>query len=146
MQLCRRMLVLAALCGVALPGLAQGQTGLTTIQDTLFKADGTRFNGTLTIQWSTFDVVYIGTIVQQSKSVQVVNGNLYVQLAPNAGATAPANVYTGHYQSDGSQQFTETWTVPVTTRALTVSAVRTGTVSVTTGGSSSGTSGNSGSS
>jgi hypothetical protein len=74
MQLCRKMLALAALCGLAFVATGQGQTGLTTIQDTLFKADGTRFNGTLTIQWSTFDAVDIGTIVQQSKSVQVVNG------------------------------------------------------------------------
>jgi hypothetical protein len=146
MKLCRRMLALAALCGIAFPGTGQAQTGLTTIQDTLFKADGTRFNGTLTIQWSTFDAVNIGTIVQQSKNVQVVNGNLYVQLVPNAGEPAPANVYTVHYQSDGNQQFTELWTVPVSTQPLTVSAVRTGTVSVTTGGSTSGTSGNSGSS
>jgi hypothetical protein len=102
------------------------QSGLTTIQDTLFKADGTRFSGTLTIQWSTFDSNSIGTIVQQSKSVAVVNGNLQVQLAPNAGAAAPANVYTVHYQSDGNQQFTESWSVPASAQSLTVAAVRTG--------------------
>jgi len=135
MQLLRRMLALTALCG-----LAVCQTGLTTIQDTLFKADGTRFNGTLTIQWSTFDAVNIGTIVQQSKSVQVVNGNLMVQLVPNAGAQAPANIYTVHYQSDGSQQFAETWTVPVSTQALTVAAVRTGSLVVTATQGGTGTS------
>jgi hypothetical protein len=135
MQLWRRMLALTALCA-----LAVCQTGLTTIQDTLFKADGTRFNGTLTIQWSTFDAVNIGTIVQQSKSVQVVNGNLMVQLVPNAGAQSPANIYTVHYQSDGSQQFTETWTVPVSTQALTVAAVRTGSLVVTTTPGGTGTS------
>ncbi len=115
----------------AFGGLAWSQTGLTTIQDTLFKADGTRFNGTLTIQWSTFDASNIGTIVQQSKSVQVVNGNLYVQLAPNAGATPPANTYAVAYQSSGSQQFSETWTIGVSTTPLTVSEVRTGVLSVT---------------
>src|ERR671931_1566435 len=85
----------AALCGLAI-----GQTGLTTIQDTLFKADGTRFSGTVTIRWSTFDSANIGTIVQQSKTVQVTNGNLQVQVAPNSGAPAPANTYTVQYQSD----------------------------------------------
>src|SRR6266700_3101247 len=91
-------IIAAALCG-----LAFAQSGLTTIQDTLFKADGTRFSGTLTIEWSTFDSTGIGTIVKQSKSVPVVNGNLQVQLVPNAAAAAPGNVYTVHYQSDGSQ-------------------------------------------
>jgi hypothetical protein len=121
----------AALCG-----LAFAQTGLTTIQDTLFKADGTRFSGTLTIQWSTFDSTVAGTVVQQSKSVPVVNGNLQVQLVPNAGAPAPANVYTVHYQSEGSQQFTESWTIPPSVQALTVAAVRTGMI-VSSGGSAS---------
>lgn len=119
MRLGRIILPLAALCG-----LAWSQTGLTTIQDTLFKADGTRFNGALTISWSTFDATNVGTIVQQSKIVPVVNGNLFVQLVPNATAAPPANVYTVNYQSSGSQQFTETWTVPVSAQPLTVSAVR----------------------
>ena len=114
------------LAATAFVGTAFAQTGLTTIQDTLFKADGTHFSGTLTIQWSTFDATNIGTIVQQSKSVDIVNGNLYVQLVPNAGAQAPANVYTVHYQSDGSQQFTETWAVPTSSTPLTVADVRTG--------------------
>jgi hypothetical protein len=123
----RRILALAALCGLAL-----SQTPLTIIQDTLFKADGTKFSGTLTIQWSTFDASNLGTVVQQNKSVTVSNGNLQVQLAPNAGAPAPANVYTVTYQSDGRQQFTETWTIPVSGQPLTVSAVRTATYTTTT--------------
>ena len=125
------------LAATAFCGMAFAQTGLTTIQDTLFKADGTRFTGTLTIQWSTFDATNVGTIVQQSKSVAVSNGNLYVQLVPNATAAAPANAYTVHYQSDGNQQFTETWTVPASALALTVASVRTGMV--TSGGGGSGT-------
>jgi hypothetical protein len=120
-------------------GMAFAQSGLTTIQDTLFKADGTRFTGTLSIQWSTFDSTSIGTIVQQSRSVAVTNGNLYVQLVPNSTAAAPANVYTVHYQSDGNQQFTETWSVPVSASALTVAEVRTGMMT-TSGGASSGSS------
>ena len=135
MALGRKMLLLAAFCG-----LAWSQTGLTTIQDTLYRADGTRFNGTLTISWSTFDTTNIGTIVQQSTTVQVVNGNLLVQLVPNATATPPANIYTVNYQSDGYQQFTETWTVPVSTQPLTVSVVRTGTQ--TSSGSGGGGAGN----
>jgi hypothetical protein len=125
------------LAAAALTGLASAQTGLTTIQDTLYKADGTRFRGTLIIQWSTFDATNIGTIVQQSKSVQVVNGNLEVQLVPNAGVQAPANVYTVHYQSDASQQFTETWSVPASAVPLTVAEVRTGML-ISTGGTGTG--------
>ncbi len=138
MALGKKMLLLAAFCG-----LAWGQTpGLTTIQDKLFKADGTLFNGTLTIQWSTFDMTNVGTIVQQSTSVAVVNGNLLVQLAPDATAAPPANVYTVQYQSDGREQFAETWTVPASSVPLTVAAVRTGTQAASGGGTGSGSSGN----
>ena len=130
----RIILMLAALCG-----LAWSQTGLTTIQDTLFKADGTKFSGTLTIHWGTFDGS-LGTIVQQSKSVPVVNGNLLVQLAPNVSAAPPANVYTVLYQSDGREQFGETWTVPVSAVPLKVSQVRTGTITTSPGGGGAGNS------
>lgn len=123
------------LAATVLCGSAFAQSGLTTIQDTLFRADGTRFTGTLTIQWSTFDATNVGTIVQQSKSVDVVNGLLFVQLVPNATAASPANVYTVHYQSDANQQFIETWTVPASSTALAVAQVRVGTAAVTGGGS-----------
>jgi hypothetical protein len=137
MALGKKMLLLAAFCG-----LAWGQTpGLTTIQDELFKADGTLYNGTLVIQWSTFDVTNVGTIVQQSTSVAVVNGNLLVQLAPNATAQPPANIYTVHYESDGREQFAETWVVPVSTLPLTVAAVRVGTQAASSGGTGTGSSG-----
>lgn len=138
MALGKKMLLLAAFCG-----LAWGQTtGLTTIQDTLFRADGTLFNGSLTIQWSTFDANNLGTIVQQSKTVPVVNGNLQVQLAPNATAQPPANVYNVQYQSDGSQQFVETWTVPVSAVPLKVSEVRVSAQTTTSTGTGTGAASN----
>ncbi len=123
------IILVSVLCGNI-----SGQSGLTTIQDTLFDADGTRYNGTLFIQWSTFDTINPGTIIHQSRTVQVVNGNLLVQLAPNISATPPANLYTVLYQSDGDQQYSETWTVPVSTTPLKVAQVRTGSG---TGGSGS---------
>ncbi len=108
--------------------VSPAQTGMTTIQDTLFKADGTRFTGALTIQWNTFDAANLGAVIQQNRVVNVVNGNLMVQLVPNATAAAPANTYAVHYQSDGNQQFTESWTVPSSAIPLTVAQVRTGMI------------------
>ncbi len=130
MALRRTMLLVAALCGLAW----SQTTGLTTIQDTLYQADGTRYSGSLMISWSTFDATNIGTIVQQSKNVVVANGNLLVQLAPNASAPAPANIYKVLYQSDGRSQYTETWVVPVSSKPLTVSAVRVSSQTGTGGG------------
>ncbi|HVW09830.1 MAG TPA: hypothetical protein VHC90_14675 [Bryobacteraceae bacterium] len=119
-------LSVAAILLPVLCGIAAGQNPLTTIQDTLFDADGARYNGSLIIRWSTFDTQNPGTVIQQSKTVQVVNGNLLVQLAPNSAAQAPANVYNVFYQSDGNQQYTETWTVPSSAAPMKVAQVRTG--------------------
>lgn len=127
------ILLVSVLCGII-----SAQSGLTTIQDTLFDADGARYNGTLTIQWSTFYTTNPGTIVQQSKTVQVTNGNLLVQLTPNNTATPPANIYTVLYQSDGDQLYTETWSVSASATPLKVTQVRIGTVS---GGLAAGLSG-----
>ena len=126
------LLAAATFCCVL---LAQNQ--LVTIQDTLFMADGIRFSGTLFIRWNTFDTTS-GTIVQQSKTVVVSNGNLQVQLTANAGAPAPANSYSVAYQSDGREQFSEAWTVPQVSRTLKVAEVRTGTFSASTSGGSVG--------
>jgi hypothetical protein len=128
------ILLVSVLCGII-----SAQSGLTTIQDTLFDADGARYNGTLFIQWSTFDTTNPGTIIQQSKTVQVSNGNLLVQLAANNTATPPANIYSVLYQSDGDQQYSETWSVPFSATPLKVTQVRIGTGSG--GGSSSGLTG-----
>ncbi len=130
----------------SLAGTARAQSALSTIQDVLFKADGARFSGTLVIHWSTFDVNNLGTVVQQSRTVSVVNGNLQIQLAANSTAQPPANLYTVDYQSDGREQFTELWAVPVASQPLTVPQVRVGTVTSGTGSGGSGGGGGAGSS
>ncbi len=104
-------------------GLLLAQPSVTTIQDTIFKADGSRFDGTAVINWITFDANDASNIGQQSLSVPIVNGSFYVQLVPNNNAH-PTNVYTVHYNSAGLEQFTETWSVPASTVTLRVRDVR----------------------
>ena len=96
---------------------------LTTIQDVLFKADGTRFHGTLSISWTSFEAIDQSAIAQQTTTVTVVNGNLQVQLVPTTTAT-PAAFYTVVYNSDGLVQFQETWAVPSSVGPLRIRDVR----------------------
>ena len=112
--------MLAAAC-LAMPLFAAPP--LTTIQDTLFKADGTRFNGTLSIGWTSFEAIDRSVIAQQSKTVTVVNGSLQVALVPTTTATPPA-YYTVIYNSDGRVQFQETWAVPSSVQPLRIRDVR----------------------
>jgi hypothetical protein len=126
---------LAMILCAALPLAAA--PALTTIQDTIYKADGTRFNGTAVISWSTFDANDTSHIGMQSVTVQIVNGAIRVQLVPNSNATPP-NLYTVQYSSDGMQQYTETWSVPPSTTPLRISAVNVTASTATAAGATGG--------
>ena len=129
----RRFLFAALL--TASPAFAAAAPALTTIQDVLYKADGTRFNGTLTITWSSFESADNADIVMQTLTVKVIEGNLRVQLVPSSTGTPPID-YLVTYNSDGRVQFQETWSVPASTTPLRIRDVR---VASTTGSSSTGT-------
>jgi hypothetical protein len=96
---------------------------LTTIQDVLYKADGTRFNGTVTISWTGFQAMDNSTIATQSVTVKIVDGNLRVQLVPTTTST-PTTYYSAKYNSNGRIQFEETWSVPSSAQPLHVRDVR----------------------
>src|SRR5215470_4788822 len=115
----RRFLFTAAMLAASLSALPP----LTTIQDVLYKADGTRFNGSLTISWNSFEAIDRSAIAQQITTLTVVDGNLRVQLVPTTTAS-PVASYNVKYASDGKVQFTETWAVPSSTQPLRVRDVR----------------------
>jgi hypothetical protein len=108
--------------GVLAAGLAAAPS-LTTVQDILYKADGTRFNGTAVVSWRSFEASDRSAITMHNLTVKIVDGNLRVQLVPNAGAT-PAAHYAVKYSSDGKIQFEESWLVPASSRAVRLRDVR----------------------
>jgi hypothetical protein len=118
-----RSLLAAAL--LAAPAAIAGPP-LTTIQDVLYKADGTRFNGAVTISWTSFEAIDSSAIATQSTTLKVVDGNLRVQLVPTTSSNPPV-FYTVRYNSDGRIQFEETWAVPSSAQTLRVRDVRVST-------------------
>ena len=112
---------------VPFPALAQ--PALTTIQDILYRADGTRFNGTVFIRWNSFTAGDTSNIATAFVELPIVNGSLLVRLVPTTTAT-PGAQYNVTYNSNGVNQFTEIWAVPPSSLALRVRDVRitTGTV------------------
>jgi hypothetical protein len=96
---------------------------LTTIEDVIYKADGTRFNGLLTIAWTSFEAPDQSNIDTQMIRVNIRNGRLFVRLVPTTN-TNPEIFYTVTYNSDGYVQFTETWSVPPSSVPLTLDDVR----------------------
>jgi hypothetical protein len=111
------------------PGSGLAQPALTTIQDILYRADGTRFSGTMYITYSSFQAGDTSSIATANLTLPIVNGALNVQLAPTTTASAGAQ-YNVTYNSNGVNQFSQAWAVPpsgVTLRVRDV-LVSTGTV------------------
>lgn len=79
----------AAVAAVALAcaHAAFAAPALSTIQDTLYRGDGTRFNGTVTIAWNSFVTGDKSAIGAQGVTIQIINGALRVRLAPTTTAT-----------------------------------------------------------
>jgi hypothetical protein len=107
-------------------GLVEGLVAappLTTIQDVLYKADGTRFNGAAAITWKSFEAADSSAITMHSITVKIVDGQFRVQLVPNANST-PQTYYAVRFTSDGKIQFDETWSVPNSVKTLRLRDVR----------------------
>jgi hypothetical protein len=128
--------LLAIWLGFACALLAQ--PSLTTIQDTVYKADGTRFNGSLTVSWQAFTAGDSSDVATQSLTRKIVNGALYVQLVPSTTAT-PVYYYSVTYTSNANVQYNEKWSVPPSTSPLNVAAVRVTGLTTASGGGTTGT-------
>ena len=105
---------------------------LTTIQDTLYKADGTRFNGVAYIEWNSFQASDASAVATSSVVVPIVDGVLRVRLIATSNASAGAHYFV-RYHADGKVQFTETWNVIPSSTPVALAAVRVAT-GTTTGG------------
>ena len=66
-----RQWMAAAFLGVS---LAPAQPPLTTIQDVLFKADGSKFNGLIRVTWVSFDGQGGANIAMQGRTVRIIDG------------------------------------------------------------------------
>jgi hypothetical protein len=118
-----------ALTGLLMTGLVEAQPALTTIQDILYRADGTRFTGTMFVTWSAFQTGDSSNIATANLTLPIVNGVLAVALAPTTTASAGAQ-YNVTYNQNGVNQFTQVWAVPPSSVTLRIRdvLVSTGTV------------------
>ncbi len=105
---------------------AKGQTSpsTTTVQDVVYRADGTPAQGTLLITWPAFTTTDGIAIAAGTSSVTLgSNGALSVELVPNLNATPANTPYTVIYQLNDGTVKTEYWLVPAAS-PTTLSAVR----------------------
>jgi hypothetical protein len=122
---------------LAMAAMGYAQPALTTIQDILYRADGTRFSGTIFISWNAFEAGDTSNIATAQVTLPIVNGVLSVQLVPTTTASAGAN-YSVTYNSQGVYQFSQTWAVPPSSVPLRVASVLVSSGTVIGGGSGGG--------
>ena len=103
--------------------LAAAAPSLTTIQDTLYRADGTRFNGVAFIEWRTFEAADTSNVPAQTITARITEGVLRVALIPTTNAT-PSAYYRVRFNADGRTEFVEHWAVPPSGTALRLRNVR----------------------
>ncbi|HTW49304.1 MAG TPA: hypothetical protein VMD92_15230 [Acidobacteriaceae bacterium] len=123
-RLRRAMPLALALVAALIPLRAMAQMNTTTVQGTIYRADGTPASGTVLISWPAFTTAQNQAVAAGSLSTSIgANGFLSVNLTPNAGALPNGSYYTAVcHLSDGtvSQEY---WVVPVAPTA-SVAAVR----------------------
>ncbi|MBL8228096.1 MAG: hypothetical protein JNL98_06450 [Bryobacterales bacterium] len=106
--LARSVFTVACLaCALAL--LAQPQ--LTTIEDTVYRADGSKFNGIALIEWRSFLASDYSSVPAYNRSVRIIDGVLKVSLVPTTTAS-PGAYYVVRLVANGRVQATQFWAVP----------------------------------
>jgi hypothetical protein len=90
----------------------------TTVQGTVYLANGQAGSGTLVVSWPAFTTANGHAVAADSTTVTIAaEGFVSVNLAPNLGATPAGLFYTAvYYMSDGSTS-TEYWVVPAAAQA-----------------------------
>lgn len=114
-----RRLVLYFTIGIC----AQAAT-LTTISDTIYRADGSLANGSATISWSRFLNADRQPVQAGSTVTNIVSGVLLVSLYPNDTALPPANCFVINWTLNGVNSRTY-WFVPTSSTPVNLNQIQT---------------------
>jgi trimeric autotransporter adhesin len=124
----RRRWTLVGVVMTILVRVACAQVTTTTVQDTVYRADGTVAGGSVVISWSAFTTAAGRAVPTGTTSVTIgTGGSLTVALSPNAGATPMGSYYTAVFHLNDGSTSREYWVIPVTVAGggpTTLSAIR----------------------
>lgn len=96
-------------------GTAAAQVATTTVQDTVYSANGTPASGTVLVSWGTFTTAAGKTVPAGNTSATISAGGLLsIALAPNAGAIPMGSYYTAVFHLSDGTTSREYWVIPVT--------------------------------
>ena len=107
-------LMLALMMALTLSTTLQAQgPALTTISDTVYRADGTAASGTVLISWPSFQTAEGDAVAGGDLAVTIgPGGGFSAQLVPNVGASPAGTYYVVVFQLDDGTVRTEYWVGP----------------------------------
>ncbi len=111
--------MVVCLMGTVWSSAAEAQAiSTTTVQGTVYLANGQPGSGTLVVSWPSFTTASGQLVVAGSTTVTIApDGFVSINLAPNQGATPAGLYYTAvYYLSDGTTN-TQYWVVPAAAQA-----------------------------
>jgi hypothetical protein len=112
----RGLTLVGLLLAFAVGGLrALAQLVTTTVQDTVYRADGTPAGGSVVVTWNAFTTVGGVAVAAGSTSATIgAGGALSIALAPNAGSVPMGTYYTVVFHLNDGTTTRQYWSVPVT--------------------------------
>ncbi len=120
----RAALGLMAIAVAVLPPRVAAQMNTTTVQGTVYRADGKPASGTLLLNWSAFTTPQNQAVAAGNLSAPIgADGFVSLNLTPNASALPAGSYYTAVYHLNDGTVNQEYWVVPATATA-TIAAVR----------------------
>jgi hypothetical protein len=112
------LLTVVCLMGTSLESMAQAPVSTTTVQGTVYLANGEPATGTLVVSWPSFTTAAGQLIAADSMTVTIApDGFMSVNLAPNEGATPAGQYYTATYYLGDGTTSTEYWVIPAAAQA-----------------------------
>jgi hypothetical protein len=109
---------------LAMPKMTQAQVTTTTVQGTVYRADGSAAQGTLIVTWPAFSTAVNQAVAAGSATATIgVDGFVSLNLAPNQGAYPAGTYYTAIYHLNDGTVSKEYWVVPAAATAA-ISSIR----------------------
>jgi hypothetical protein len=109
----RAALGLLAVAVAILPPRMSAQIQTTTVQGTVYRADGTPAGGTLLLNWPAFTTPQNQAVAAGTMSAPIgADGYVSVNLTPNAAALPTGTYYTAVYHLNDGTVNQEYWVVP----------------------------------
>ena len=104
------------------PYQSRAQISTTTVQGTVYRADGSAAQGTVIVSWPAFSTATNQAVAAGSITANIgVDGFLTLNLAPNEGAYPDGTYYTAIYHLNDGTVTKEYWVVPAAATAAIAS-------------------------